>query len=122
MMTMSRSRQQGPSLTEPILVYRVYVEDGREELVRSVKLGGLTLSTLRRMAGSTEQQIVYNTLVPTSTGPLGIFSMPSPISNLGIPASFIVPESLILEELEVENEKRDYTPKLPVVPSPLAGY
>jgi len=118
-LTMSRRAQHGPSLTEPILVYRVFVKDGREELVRSVSLGSLSISTLRRMSGASEEQIVYNTIVPTASGPMGMFSFAAPGSNRGIAASFIVPKSLIIEELEVENEKRDYTPKLPVVVSPL---
>ncbi|MBC8183308.1 hypothetical protein H8E88_19555 [candidate division KSB1 bacterium] len=118
-LTMSRRSQQGPSFTEPILVYRVFVKDGREELVRSVKLGSLSISTLRRISGASEKQVVYNTVVPTASGPMGLFSFASPGSNRGIAASFIVPKSLILEELEVENTKRDYTPKLPVVASPL---
>jgi len=120
LLTMSRRSQQGPSLTEPILVYRVFVKDGREELVRSVKLGSLSISTLRRMSGASEEQIAYNTVVPSASGPMGgLYSFATPGSNRGIAASFIVPKSLILEELEVENQKRDYTPKLPVVASPL---
>jgi len=49
-------------LSEPILVYRVFVDDEREELLRSVKLGGITLSSLRHMVGAEEQQLGYNTL------------------------------------------------------------
>jgi len=116
----SRRGQQGPTLSNPILVYRVYVKDGREELVRSVKLGSLALSTLRRITGVGKKRTVYNTLVPSASGPAGLLSFSLPSSNQGIPASFIVPQSLIIEELEVENEKSDFTPKLPVVPSPLS--
>lgn len=87
------------SLTSPILVYRVYVEDGKEELIRSAMLGQLTLSSLRRIYAAAREQFLYQ--------------------KGGIPASYIVPQSLIFEELEVEQEKRAYTPKLPVVPSPL---
>lgn len=91
----------GSSLTQPILVYRVYVEDGREELVRSVNLGSLGLSSLRRMLSASQKRLVYN----------------MPVS--GVPSSFIVPQSLIIEELDVKKEQQDYTPKLPVVSSPL---
>ena len=87
------------SITRPIIIYRVSVEDGKEELVRSVKLGRLSLSSLRRIYASADAQFLYQ--------------------RGGVPASFIVPQSLIFEELEVEQEKRTYTPKLPVVPSPL---
>jgi hypothetical protein len=87
------------SLSQPILVYRVYVEDGKEELVRSVMLGRVSVSSLRRIYSASAEQFVYQ--------------------KGGIPASYIIPQSLIFEELEVEQEKRAYTPKLPVVPSPL---
>lgn len=87
------------SLSRPILIYRVYIEDGREELVRSAMLGRLSVSSLRRIYSASAEQFVYQ--------------------KGGIPASYIIPQSLIVEELEVEPEKRPYTPKLPVVPSPL---
>ena len=106
-MTSSYGRRDGTSLTEPILIYRVYIEDGREEPVRSAKLGSVSLSTLRHIVGSSEEQFYYNTLSTANW-------------SSGVPATFIVPQTLILEELEVKNEKRDYTPKLPVVTTPLA--
>jgi len=87
------------SLSQPIFSYRVNVEDGKEELVRSVMLGRLSVSSLRRIYSASAEQFVYQ--------------------KGGIPASYIVPQSLIFEELEVEPEKRPYTPKLPVVPGPL---
>jgi hypothetical protein len=119
MLAMQRGAQEGPSVSKPILVYRVWVKDGREELVRSVKIGSLSLSSLRRMAGASQEQLVYNTLVASGGGGGGFFffMMGPTASASGIPASFIVPRALILEELEVKKEQRDYTPKLPVVPS-----
>lgn len=105
---LKRAREEGMEYgiiirkLNPVMVYRVYVEDGSEEPVRSVKLGAFSLSTLRHIASVSEKQFVYNTLAS------------------GVPASFIVPQTLILEELEVKSEKRDYTPKLPVVSSPLS--
>jgi hypothetical protein len=118
MMMMARGAQEGPSLTKPILVYRVWVKDGREELVRSVKLGSLALSSLRRMGGAAQEQMAYNTLVPGGGGGFSFMMAPS-FSASGVPASFILPQALIFEELEVKKEQREFTPKLPVVPSPL---
>ena len=106
-MTSTYVRRDLGALSEPIMIFRVYVEDGREEPVRSVKLGAVGYSILRHIASASEKQFVYNTLAIGSTGS-------------GIPASFIVPQALILEELEVKNEKRNFTPKLPVVSSPLS--
>ena len=102
-MNRSYGRRDGTTLTRPILVYRIYVEDGREELIRSVKPGSISLSTLRHIIGAADRKFVYNIL-----------------KGSGIPSSFIVPQSLILEELEVKKEKRDYTPKLPLVSTPLS--
>ena len=119
LLAMVQGTQQGPSLSEPIRIYRVSVEDGREELVRSVQLGGLPVSTLRRIAGAAQKRTVHNTLVPGTGGDGGLFSFASGFSREGIPASFLVPQSLIIEEMEVESEKRQYTPTLPVVPNPL---
>jgi hypothetical protein len=120
-LTMGSSRQGSGSLTDPILVYRVYVDDGREELVRSVDLSDVTLSTMRHIIGVSSERTVYNTLVPAVSGEDVWYSYARRVSTQGIPASFIVPESLILEEMEVENAKRDFTPRMPVVSSPLVG-
>ncbi|MFC1692900.1 metallopeptidase TldD-related protein, partial [Candidatus Latescibacterota bacterium] len=105
-MTTSYGGRDGTTLSEPILVYRVYVEDGREELIRSVSLDAISLGTLRHIAGMTRKQAVHNTLATVNY-------------STGIPASFIVPEALLLEELEVKKEMRDFTPRLPEVPGPL---
>lgn len=83
----------------PAMVYRVWVADGSEELVRSASLSRLAVSSFRRIYLASSEQILYQ--------------------KGGIPASYIVPNALIFEELELEQEKRSFTPKLPVVPSPL---
>jgi len=106
-MTMSYGGADGTTLTEPLMICRVHVEDGREEPIRSVALGSVSLSTLRHIVGVSKERFVYNTLATSGW-------------NSGIPASFIVPRHILLEELEVKREKRNYTPKLPAVPSPLA--
>ena len=102
-------------ISDPIYVYRVYVKDGREELVRSVQLDDISISALRHLIGVSKKQVVYNILMPTGGQERYSYS-----SNLrGIPSTFITPHSLILEELEVKKEERIYTPKLPCVASPL---
>ena len=87
------------SLSNPILIYRVNVEDGEEQLVRSAMLSNFSLSSLRRVYSASTEQFLYQ--------------------RGGVPASYIVPQALIFEELEIEQQKRSYTPKLPVVSSPL---
>ena len=118
-LTLGGGAQRSTSLSEPLLVYRVFVEDGREELVRSVKLGDVTLSTMRHILGSGRKRFVYNTLVPAVNDDEVWYAYARRVSSQGVPSSFIVPRLLLLEELEVESQQRDFTPKLPVVPSPL---
>jgi hypothetical protein len=110
--------EPGSKLSHPVLLYRVDVNTGVEELVRSAQVSGLGTSALRRLAGTEKKQFVYNTLAPGSGG--GMFSMTigyGPFQSIA--ASFIVPNSVLFEELEVKKEQRAYTPKVPVVPSPL---
>ncbi len=118
-LTMTGSSREANSLTDPILVYRVSVKDGREELLRSVKLGNFTLSAMRHILGSSKQQFVYNTLAPSVGGEDVYYAFARNVTTQGVPASFIVPRSIIFEELDVENAERDFTPKMPVVESPL---
>ncbi len=106
-MAMSYGGGSRNSLTEPLTVYRVSVKDGSEELVRSVKISEIGIGTLRHIAGTTGEEFVYNTLAAVN-------------GNSGIPSSFIVPQAIILEELEVMNKKNSYIPKLPVVSNPLS--
>lgn len=84
-LSMGQGGQQGASLTKPVLVYKVYVEDGREELVRSVKLGSLSISSLRRMAGASEKRVVYNTLVSGGASSSGFLAFMAPTSRKGSP-------------------------------------
>jgi len=94
------------ALSEPLEMYKVYVADGREELIRSASLSDISLSTLRHIAGVSSERAVYNTLA-------------TPGYSAGVPSTFIAPDAILLEELEVTEEKRDFTPRLPVIPSPL---
>jgi hypothetical protein len=104
----------GGLVIEPVLVYRVSVADGTEELVRSVDLGDISLSALRHITAVSKQRYVYNSLQPVMLDNMVAFSALG-----GIPASFITPRAVMLEELDARQLKRNYTPKLPVVASPL---
>ncbi len=104
-MTMTYGGGEG-SLTEPLAVFKVSVEDGTETPLRSVDLGPVSLSAIRHIAGVSEDRFAANLLAASGW-------------NSGIPASFVVPRHVLLEELEVKREKREYTPMLPILPSPL---
>ncbi|MBI4648430.1 MAG: hypothetical protein HY738_18065, partial [Bacteroidia bacterium] len=113
------------TLSKPIQIYKIYVADGREELVRSTQLGGVGISAFKNLLGVSGKQFAYNTLLPQNAGGLGsIFFMFSSMAGdiwslAGIPASFIVPDAVLLDEVEVQQEKRPITIKKPVVENPV---
>jgi hypothetical protein len=111
----------GSKISKPVLIYKVNVADGKETLVRSAEIGGIGAGALRKIASTAKEELVYNTLLPMSggSGLASMFSISLGGGSSGIPASFVLPKSILFEELEVKKEKRDYTPKLPAVPSPL---
>jgi len=82
----------------PIMVYRVYVEDGREELVRGVRFD-TGLRSFRRVIGASDKNHITSTL------------------SFGEFVTYIVPESLLFEEIEVA--KSNITLKTPyIIPQP----
>jgi TldD protein len=84
----------------PLLVYKVYVDDGRRELVRGGIINGLTLRTLRNIPAMGDDASVSTYMQNPGNGfggtALGAFG-----SALGgIPSTIITP-SLLLDEVEV---------------------
>ncbi|HVB57281.1 MAG TPA: metallopeptidase TldD-related protein [Candidatus Acidoferrales bacterium] len=84
----------------PLLVYRVYVADGREELVRGGVMEGLTLRSLRNLPGVGNDATVYTYMQNPADGfagsALGAFGS----AQGGIPSTVIAP-SLVLDDVEV---------------------
>ena len=84
----------------PLLIYKVYVNDGRQELVRGGIINGLTLRSLRNIpamgddtSASTYMENPGNGFGGTALGAFG--------SALGgIPSTIITP-SLLLDEVEI---------------------
>lgn len=110
-------------VSKPLYVYRVDVKTGKEELVRSVDLGGISIKTMKNILGSSDKQMVYNTLVTVKAGGFDLSSIFSSIAGgwtvNGTPASFIAPDALLVEELDIDKEKSAFTKKLPVVENPV---
>jgi Predicted Zn-dependent proteases and their inactivated homologs len=65
------------------MIYRIYVDDGREELVRGAVLDDFTIKSFKRILGAANKYYVRNT------------------ASFGSLATFIVPDGLLFEELEV---------------------
>jgi predicted Zn-dependent protease len=107
-----RSPSNEQPVAQPIYLAKININSGKEELVRCADFSGISIAALRQMGGIAKSQVVYNTLAPVNQyGRIDNWS--------GIPASFIVPGMLLLKELEVKTEEREYTSKLPVVSNPL---
>ena len=123
--SMATGMMKEGAVSKPIYIYKVSVEDEKEELVRTVELGGLTMGTLKDILGASNRQFAYNTLIAQQAGGFGgiVFMFSSMLSDIwslsGIPASFIVPDALLIEEMEVQKEKRAITIKKPVVQNPV---
>ncbi len=99
----------------PIKIYRVYVEDGREELVSLTEIKGFDVRSFRRILGAAQEQMVYNTML----NPGGPFSTLFGFELAGLPVTFITPEALLFEEIELVRETQRLVKTLPPVASPV---
>jgi hypothetical protein len=104
LMSMRRSRG-GASLGDPVLVYKVHVKDGREELVRGIEFGPVKVRDLRDIVASGTKPEVYNFIGFGLGGS-------TPPSSIIAPA--VLFEELELSKIEQEHEKR------PLLKPPLA--
>jgi predicted Zn-dependent protease len=84
----------------PLSIYRIYVADGREELLRGAILPDFNIRSYKRMLGASNREFFYNT------------------HSFGNFATYIVPESLLFEELEVSRNNNITFKKPFIVPQP----
>jgi predicted Zn-dependent protease len=108
------SAQAETALTTPVIIVRVYVKDGREELVRGLTVSELSVSDLKDITAVGKDYYVLNRMVaPGGTISGGIFAyyISRAGTSLTIPASIAAP-SVLFEELEFKKsaEKRQKTP------------
>ncbi len=111
------SEKPKADLSKTIQVYRVKVSDGNEELVSFAEVQGLSIKAFKRIKATSSQMQVYNTMVLPVTGNFygGQYYL------TGVPASFILPEGLLFQELDIVKEKQGMTKNIPVVESPLGA-
>jgi TldD protein len=100
----------------PLLYYRVYVADGREELVRGGHIEGLTLRSLRNMLAIGDDLTVSDYMQNPAAGFAGTALGSFGGAQGGIPSSIVAP-SLLLEEVEVRGFHGEPR-RLPLVPAP----
>lgn len=85
----------------PLAMYKIYVANGHEELVRGASLPDLTLKSFKRVLGASNKDFIYN------------------VYSFGCFTTYIVPEALLFEELDVARDN-NITFKTPyAVPQPM---
>jgi TldD protein len=100
----------------PLVVYRVYPESGREEIVRGSRIIGLNTRALRNLAGIGNDSFVFNYMQSQINGFAGTALGAFGAAQGGLPASVVAP-SLLFEELEVRGARGE-AKRLPLLPPP----
>jgi len=100
----------------PLVVYRIYPDTGREELVRGARIIGLNTRALRNIAGIGNDSFVYNYMQSQANGFAGTALSAFGSAQVGLPASLVAP-SLLFNEVEVRGERGE-AKRLPLLPPP----
>ncbi|HEY6903868.1 MAG TPA: metallopeptidase TldD-related protein [Candidatus Acidoferrales bacterium] len=100
----------------PLVVYRIYPDSGREELIRGARIIGLNTRALRNIAGIGNDNFVYNYMQSQANGFAGTALSAFGSAQVGLPASVVAP-SLLFEEVEVRGERGE-AKRLPLLPPP----
>ncbi|BDC48694.1 hypothetical protein F183_A10100 [Bryobacterales bacterium F-183] len=110
---MFQSMAQSGSTTRPVapltLVYRVYT-DGREELIRNVRLKNVSTRSLRDILSATTEVAMYDYV--NNNAPFALMGIPGYLASTTVAAP-----GVLFDELEIDRI-RDDTAKPPVVPPP----
>jgi predicted Zn-dependent protease len=100
----------------PLMVYRVYVADGHEELLRGARLDGMTLKTLRNLEGIGSDPALFSFAQSQVEGFGGTALAAFGSADGGVPSSVISP-SLLFDDVEVHGPRGE-PERLPLVPPP----
>jgi hypothetical protein len=100
----------------PLVIYRVYPDSGREEVVRGSRIIGLNTRALRNLAGVGNDSFVFNYMQSQMNGFAGTALGAFGSAQGGLPASVVAP-SLLFDELEVRGERGE-AKRLPLLPPP----
>ena len=100
----------------PLVAYKVYTQDGREEIIRGARIIGLNTRALRNVAGIGNDNFVYNYMQSQVAGVAGTALGAFGSAQGGLPASVVAP-SLFFEELEVRGARGE-PKRLPLLPAP----
>ncbi len=100
----------------PLVVYRIYPENGREEMIRGSRIIGLNSRALRNLAGIGSDSFAFNYMQSQDNGFAGTALGAFGSARSGLPASVVAP-SLLFEELEVRGARGE-AKRLPLLPPP----
>jgi len=100
----------------PLVVYRVYPDTSREEIIRGSRIVGLNSRALRNLAGIGNDSFVFNYMQSQINGFAGTALGAFGSAQSGLPASVVAP-SLLFEELEVRGARGE-AKRLPLLPPP----
>jgi TldD protein len=100
----------------PLLVYRVNADDGTESLVRGARLAGLTIRSMRNIAGVGSDATAFNFMQSQQAGFAGTALAAFGTADSGVPATVIAP-SLLFDDVEVHGARGE-PERLPLVPPP----
>jgi predicted Zn-dependent protease len=108
---MSRGGQSGgmPRVSQPVLAYRVY-PDGREELIRGVRFGGLNARSMKDIVAAGDDDTVFEFL--DNAAPFALMGAGGYASE-----ACVVAPSILIDDLELHKIDEEL-PKLPIVPAP----
>jgi hypothetical protein len=100
----------------PLLAYKVYVADGREELMRGGRLAGVNLRALRKITAMGNDAAVYPYFQNVASGFGGSSLSAFGTAQGGLPSAIIAP-SLLLDDVEMRGARGEPR-RPPLVPAP----
>lgn len=100
----------------PLIVYRIYPDNGREEMVRGARIIGLNTRMLRNLGGIGNDDFVYNYMQSQVSGFAGTALGAFGSAQNGLPATLVAP-SLLFDDLEVRGARGE-PKRLPLLPAP----
>jgi len=100
----------------PLVMFRVYPDDGRQEMVRGARISGLNSRLLRNIEGIGNDPFVYNYMQNQTTGFAGTALGAFGSAQNGLPAAVVAP-SLLFDELDIRGARGE-AKRLPLLPPP----
>ncbi len=100
----------------PLLMYRVYPSDGREELIRGSRLIGMDARSLRKLTAVGNDSFVFNYMQSQVAGFAGTAFGAFGSAQNGLPASVVAP-SILFPEVEVRGARGE-PKRLPILAPP----